>query len=321
MAIITQDTLLRPSVITSDSPHPLCWGAIIAGSVAALSAHLLITLFGIGLGVQLIDPVADAEPVGKFSLGVGIAWSVSALLSLWLGGWVAGRFTPEPNRRLGSLHGVLVWSLATVIAAFAVSGGIGAVAGGIGQLAGKGLAVAGQAGGLAAGAASGGAIARIVEDNSNLLGSFAEELTPESPDENAAAPRPGARREISWALVRFFSMEENQRSAEARAALVATLTENTSLSQTDAERRVDGWIASYDRVQDDLAALADRAEQRAREAADEAADYLTHVAVWTFIAFLLGAIAAAGGGHCGAKCRRETDLTAGTVVNPNPKNP
>jgi len=273
----------------------------------------LITLLGIGLGVQLIDPVTDAEPIGKFSVGVGIAWSVSALISLWLGGWVAGRFSPEPNRRLGSLHGVLVWSLATVIAAFLLTGSAGALVGGIAKITGKGLAVAGQAGGLAAGAASGGAISQIVEDNGNLLGSFAEELTPETSGDNASQPKPGARREISWGLVRFFSMDEKQRSDEARSALVTTLTENTSLSRADAERRVEGWIASYGRVQRALAAGAQRAEQKAREAADVAADYLTQAAVWTLIAFLIGAIAAACGGSCGGKCRRENDVIA---INP-----
>lgn len=311
MAIITQDNPYRSPVVSPEAVHPLCWGAVIAGAVAALSAHLLIMMLGIGLGVQLIDPLTDSEPVEKFSLGVGIAWSVSALISLWIGGWVAGRLTPEPNRRLGRIHGVLVWSLATVIAAFFVTGSAGALVGGMAKLTGKTLAVAGQAGGLAAGSASGGAISKIVEDNGNLLGSFADELSPS--DGNAAndaePARPGAQREVSWALVRFFSLEENQRSTEAREALITAIDENSALSREDAERRVETWIASYDRIQKDLKALADRAEQKAREAADVTADYLTHVAVWTFIAFIIGAIAAACGGCCGAKCRRESDAT------------
>ena len=314
MAIITQDTPYRSTVVTPEHAHPLCWGAVIAGAVAALSAHLLITLFGIGLGVQLIDPITDSEPAEKFSLGVGIAWSVSALISLWIGGWVAGRLTPEPNRRLGRLHGVLVWSLATVIMAFVVTSSAGALAGGIAKLTGKTLAVAGQAGGVAVGAASGGAVSKIVEENGNLLGSFAEELSPAQPTTgaNAEQAQPGARREVSWALVRFFSLEENHRSTEAREALVKAIDDNTALNREDAQRRVDGWIASYDRVQKDLKTLADRAEQKAREAADATADYLTHVAVWTFIAFIIGAVSAACGGCSGAKCRRESDV--GSVV-------
>jgi hypothetical protein len=310
MAIITQDPSNRSPVVTTEHTPPLCWGAVFAGTVAALSAHLLITLFGVGLGVQLIDPITDSEPAAKFSIGVGIAWSISALISLWIGGWVAGRLTPEPNRRLGRLHGALVWSLATVIMAFVVTGSAGALAGGVAKLTGKTLSVAGQAGGAAAGA-SGGAISKIVEENGNLLGSFAEELSPapEGSGANAAPAQPGASREISWALVRFFSLEGEQRSDAAREALIKTIDDNSALNRADAERRVETWIASYDRVQKDLQNLADRAEQKAREAADTAADYLTHVAVWTFIAFVIGAAAAASGGTCGAQCRRENDVT------------
>jgi hypothetical protein len=315
MAIITKDTPYSSTVITADTHHPLCWGAVLAGAVAALSAHLLITLFGIGLGVQLIDPVSDAEPAEKFSIGVGIVWSVSALLSLWIGGWVAGRLTPEPNRRLARLHGVLVWSLATVIMAFVVTSSAGALVGGVAKLTGKTLAVAGQAGGAALGA-SGDAVKKIVTDNGDLLGSFAQEIAPDTANGANANTgssnqiRPGARREISWALVRFFSLDRDARSAEARDALVKAIAANGGLSEADASRRVDEWIASYDRVQDDLKQLAERAEKKAREAADATADYLTHVAVWTFIAFLVGAISAACGGSCGAKCRRENDVNS-----------
>ena len=312
MAIITQDTPFTSTVIRSDAHHPLCWGAVIAGAVAALSAHLLITLFGIGLGVQLIDPAHDAEPIQKLSLGVGVAWSVGALLSLWIGGWVAGRLTPEPNRRLGRLHGVLVWSLATVIMAFVVTSGTGMLVGGVARLTGKTLAVAGTAGGVALGA-SGDAVKKIVDQNGDLLGSFAQELAPDSANgaNTNATPanqnHPGARREISWALVRFFSLDRNARSMEAHDALVKTVAANSGLGEADAARRVDEWIASYDRVQADLKQMAERAQQKAREAAEITKDYLTHVAVWTFIAFLIGAIAATCGGNCGAKCRREND--------------
>lgn len=310
MAIITKDTPYTSTVVTG-THHPLCWGAVLAGAVAALSAHLLITLFGIGLGVQLIDPITDAEPAEKFSIGVGIVWSVSALLSLWIGGWVAGRLTPEPNRRLGRLHGVLVWSLATVIAAFVFTSSAGTLVGGVAKLTGKTVAVAGQAGGAALGA-SGDAVKKIVDDNGDLLGSFAREIAPDAGPNGANANngpqiRPGARREISWALVRFFSLDQNARSAEARDALVKTIAANAGLSEADAARRVDEWVASYDRVQADLKQLAERAEQKARKAADAAADYLTQVAVWTFIAFIVGAVASACGGSSGAKCRREND--------------
>jgi hypothetical protein len=312
MATITTETPYASTTVTADRTRtPLCWGAVIAGAVTALSAHLLITTFGIGLGVQMINATTDPEPVKRFSVGVGVVWTISALLSLWLGGWVAGRVTPEPSRGLGRLHGVLVWSLATVVMAFAVTTSSGLLLGGVAKLTGAGLAFAGQQAGHAVSAASGDFVKRAVDANPDLLGSFVREAVPESgaapagPGDNQPQANPAAHRELSWALVRFFSRDKNDRPAEAHAALVRAVASATGVDEAQASQRVDSWIAAYDQVQADLADMARRAEQRARRAAEVASGYVTHAAVWTVVAFLVGAIAAAWGGTSDARARRE----------------
>jgi hypothetical protein len=290
---------------------PLCWGAVLAGAVVALSVHLLVTLFGVGLGLQVIDPVADAEPAKGFGLGVGIAWSVGALLALWVGGWVAGRAAPEPSRGLGGLHGALVWAVATVVAAFTLAGGTGMLAGGVAKITGQGAAMVGQAGGMAAGeAGAGDFVSRLVDDNADLLGGFARELAPTEGrgDDEAESPDAARRqREVSWALVRFFSLPKDERQADARAALERAIAENSDLNEAQARERVQQWITAYDQTMEDLRMLAERAELKAREAAAAAADTTTKIAVWTFVAFIVGAIAAICGGTSGARCRREKD--------------
>lgn len=309
-------TVVAPAGVVHEAPSkPLCWGAVLAGAVVALSVHLLVTLFGVGLGLQVIDPVTDAEPAKGFGMGVGIAWAVGALVALWVGGWVAGRLTPEPSRGLGGLHGALVWSVATVVAAFMLAGGTGMLAGGVAKITGQGAAMVGKAGGAVAGEAAEGAgdfISQVVSDNSDLLGGFARELAPSGADvEGADAPNVARRqREISWALVRFFSQDEADRAGEARQALERTIAENSELSEAEARERVQQWITAYDQTMEDLAMLAERAEEKAREAADAAADVITKMAVWTFIAFIVGAIAAICGGVSGARCRRENDADA-----------
>ncbi len=313
MSTITTETPYASTTVTADrTTPPLCWGAVIAGAVAALSAHLLITTFGVGLGVQMIDAVSDPDPARRFSVGVGVVWSVSALLSLWLGGWVAGRLTPEPSRDLGRLHGVLVWSVATVVMAFAVTTSSGLLLGGVAKLTGKGLRAVGQQAAPALGSAGADFVKRAVEQNPDLLGSFVREAVPEARDlpAGADAPRsanPAAERELSWALVRFFSRDKDDRPAEARAALVRSVASATGVDEAQAAQRVDSWIAAYDQIQADLADMARRAEQEAREAAEAASGYVTHAAVWTVVAFLVGAIAAAWGGTGGARARREYD--------------
>ena len=316
---VSQSSYASPAAGVTVRPEhvvvpPLCWGAILAGAVAALSIHLLVTLFGIGLGLQIVEPATNPEGGQRFSIGVGIAWSVAALIALWAGGWVAGRLTPESNRSLGGIHGFLVWSLATVVTLFAIGSGAGMLAGTVARITGRTVGAVAQAAAPAA-EAGGQAISQFARENSNLLQSFTQELVPGVSSETNPPPRQDgaakarATREISWALVRFFSAEPSARGAQ-RAELVRAVDEHTEMDQAQANERIDQMIASYDRVQADLKQMAERAETKAREVGEKASDYATHAAVWTFIAFIIGAIAASMGGASGARARREHDDAA-----------
>src|SRR5579885_3059751 len=67
------------------------WGAILAGTFSALSIHLLVTLLGVGLGLTAANPGTDPNAGTDLSIGAAAAWTVSALIALWAGGWIAGR--------------------------------------------------------------------------------------------------------------------------------------------------------------------------------------------------------------------------------------
>jgi hypothetical protein len=293
-------------VVESTSFRPLSWGAVLAGTFTALSLHLLITLFGAGLGVRMVNTLSDPDPAKKLTIGMGIVWSLSALLSLWAGGWVAGRFTPEASRRFGALHGFLVWSVATVATVFFVGGGAGLLLGGAAKATAKGVSAVGQQAGNLLSKADGGLLGSFMENNRDLLGGFVKELAPAG--ENNANPgggnRPGGlsprgQREVSWALFRLFTQDE--RTPANRDAVVKAITDNTGMSESDARQRVDEWIAAYDRAQESLRIAADTAERKAREAADTASRYITKASVCLVIAFILGAIAASFGGAQGAR--------------------
>lgn len=307
-------------VVTGIAPRletivpPLCWGAVIAGAVAALALHLLITLFGVGLGLQIVEPATNPEGGEEFSIGVGIAWSLSALLALWAGGWIAGRLTPDANRGLGGLHGFLVWSLATVVTVIGLTTGAGMLAGSVARITGSALGNTAQAVGMMA-EGTGAALGQATEGGEgggSMVDAFVEELMPDSGPTGAQAATLSARatREISASLLRYFAQPGDQRAGEATDVLVRSIARNTSLKETEIRRKIDEWVASYDRIEEDLRAVASRAEETAREAGETASDYVTQAAVWTFIAFLVGAIAAAWGGTTGARSRRAHDVGA-----------
>lgn len=137
---------LSPSVssdaafsVPVESPHRLSWGAILAGTVAALTFQILFMLAGAGIGFAIFSPLTDRHPAVDFSAGAAVVEGISAVLSLWFGGWVAGRFTPERLRRTGWMHGLLVWCLVTLVGVSLVSGGASWAAGGLSRLAGSRL--------------------------------------------------------------------------------------------------------------------------------------------------------------------------------------
>ncbi len=108
----------------------LSWGAIFAGCLVALSLHLLLTMLGLGLGFRVANPYNSDNSALGFTIAAGVAWTVSALVSLWVGGWVAGRTSGKGYGNVGGLHGIVVWSVATVVSFTIFSSTVGLLAGG-----------------------------------------------------------------------------------------------------------------------------------------------------------------------------------------------
>jgi len=109
----------------------ISWGAIFAGAVVALATQLVLTLIGGAVGLATLNPATGQSPSGT-TLGIGAAiWLVvSSLLSLFVGGYVAGRLGGTVN---GWLHGLATWATVTVVTvlllATAAGGLIGAASG------------------------------------------------------------------------------------------------------------------------------------------------------------------------------------------------
>ena len=102
----------RPPVV-----RRISWGAIIAGVVVVLVVQMALMLLGLAIGTATIDPAAADTP-GAYALGVGGAWWLATTaIAVFVGGWVAGRLAGMPSRTDGTLHGVITWAAATLVAA------------------------------------------------------------------------------------------------------------------------------------------------------------------------------------------------------------
>jgi hypothetical protein len=108
----------------------ISWGAIFAGTVVAFVAQILFTLLGLAIGLTIVEPMTAQAPWEGIGIGAGIWWVVTALISLFLGGWAAGRLSGMPLRQDAMLHGVVVWGLIALVSVFFAISGVGAVASG-----------------------------------------------------------------------------------------------------------------------------------------------------------------------------------------------
>ena len=130
------------------------WGSIIGGVVSALAVSLLMSLLGTAIGFGMTDPMSS-DPVGGVGTTFGIWSAISLLVSLGVGGYIAGRLAGYA----GCIHGFLVWGssiiIAAILSAMAISGAAhmaGSVIGTTASLTGSALSGAGNlAGGLAHG--------------------------------------------------------------------------------------------------------------------------------------------------------------------------
>jgi hypothetical protein len=112
-------------------PAGVAWGAVVAGSLVAIAVGLVLAILALGLGLGAVDVVSgeDAD-AGAITGAVGVWWTVSALLSLFVGGWVAGRIAGGPFAPGGVFLGILVWALVTLASLYILTTGVSTVLGG-----------------------------------------------------------------------------------------------------------------------------------------------------------------------------------------------
>ncbi|EJF88440.1 hypothetical protein ME1_00611 [Bartonella vinsonii subsp. arupensis OK-94-513] len=89
---------------------PISWSAIFAGLVTALATSICLSFLVAALGFSQMDFTSSTPFEGTF-LSFGFGSLIVMLISLALGGFVAGRFAESS----GVLHGFLTWALLTLI--------------------------------------------------------------------------------------------------------------------------------------------------------------------------------------------------------------
>jgi len=312
----------------------ISWGAIFAGTVLALVLQLSLSLLGLGIGLGTIDPLQEQNPMSGIGVGASIWWIVSMLVSLYLGATVASRLAGMPKKTDGLLHGLLTWSVVTLLTFYLLSTAVGRIIGGVTGVAGRALSGVGQ--GIAAVApATGDAIqnelqkqgidVKDLQREARLLlrQTGKPELDPDNLEQQARAAGRNAQAEASQSAEnpqaadenlsalydRLTSRADNIGDAVDRDAAVNVVMKRTGKSRVESEQIVDNWISTAQQAKTQLEAAKTKLAQQARVTGDQVAEGLSKAALLAALGLGLGAAAAAAGGWLATPKRMTTANT------------
>lgn len=272
------------------------WPAILAGVAVVLVTQLLLAVLGIGIGAATFDPLSETDPAAGLGIGTGIWLIVSTIIALFAGGCVAGRLGGSARRADNMLHGVLTWSVATLVTFYLITTAMGNLIGGATGMLGRGLALAGQGAGAVA-----TEIGQSVGGSTNLNVDVSE-IREEARQLLRQAGQPSlAEQDLTTILNRIAT--QGAFTTFDRDALINVLVQRTNMTQQEAEQRVTRWQQRYDQLKTQLA-------QSAEQVGSATASGLSKAALWTFFVFITGGGAAAAGGSVGG--RRNQAVTTET---------
>jgi hypothetical protein len=304
MAIQSSDELNRNTRrVDSDyhhHSHAVCWRAIFAGATVAAALTIILCILGTGLGFTAISPWSS-EGISATAFGVSaILWlSLTQVIASGMGGFLAGRLRhrtpdvdPDEVYFRDTAHGFLTWSIALIVTATLFASALGSVINGGVQAAAKvtgGMAAAGVMGAANAPRDHGYFIDSLFRKNFSTLVPTTAKSNPNSPA-NMQATHQSANAEARRILMK--SLQDNAVSSEDAAYLSQVIAQRTGLTPEEAEQRVSQTFAAIQ-----------TAEANAKEAADKARKASAYIALWGFIALLIGAFAASLAATWGGRCR------------------
>ncbi|MEO3387552.1 hypothetical protein [Mesorhizobium sp. CAU 1741] len=286
MALV-EETVVQTTPM-DDTRSYVDWPAIFAGAAVAAAISLVLLTFGSALGLSLTS-AHEGESLSLYWIaiigGLWLLWvQVSASIA---GGYLAGRMRRrhgdatehESDIRDGS-HGLVVWAVATLVAAFLTYSSALGAASAIGQTVGSATSAVAEA-------------TDILDANEILI-----DRTLRSAGQGEALDD-GTRAEVGRILVSSVTSDEGMTEAD-RQYLTALVADRAGISPEEAETRID-----------EIVAQAGELEQQAREAADQARKSAMIAAFLAAAALVVSAGAAYFGATLGGNHRDKQTVIEG----------
>ncbi len=270
----------RPAVdrtgVVDHGRSTVSWGSILAGAFVATASSLILIALGAGLGFASVSPwEAEGVSAKAFTVSAAIWLIVTQWISACLGGYIAGRMrtrwvgthTHEVFFR-DTAHGLVAWALATVVLAAVIGSSILSMAR----------------------AAADGASDAVVSQATNVTSaatSYGIDKLFRTPLDASPTNAQTTDRRTDVRNILANAVASGGVSANDRDYMSSLIVQQTGVSQDDARRRVDEFIAATK----DAEAKAKSAADTARKSAAQAAIYMAlSMAIGAFIASVSAAL-------------------------------
>jgi hypothetical protein len=264
--------------------NKVSWGAVLAGVVVSLVAHLILNMIGIGVGASTVDVAAADNPAAStFSMGAAIWWTVSGIIAAFVGGYTAGRLSGKPKNTTAGWHGLTTWALTTLLIFWLLSSAVGGILGGIYNTVSGAIGSVGSAAGTAAQSAA-PSLANVTDPFSKIE---------QSVRSSTGGNDPQALRDSAVAAVRAAVTGDQAQAQDARERAAQAISRAQGIPVEDARNQVQQYEQQYRQA-------VEQAKQQATQAADATARTVATGALAAAIALLLGAIGGWFGGRAGA---------------------
>jgi len=274
-----------PSGLAVPPMRRITWGAVFAGVVVALVVQMLFSLLGLGIGMGTVNPMEESNPFSGLGTGALIWWVATMLISLFIGGWVAGHLSGMPKASDSSLHGILMWSVFTLASFFLLTTAIGGIISGVGGAMGKALSMGGK--GVSSVAPQ---LQDQIKQKAEQSGVNIDEMKQQA---QQLGNDPQAKKEMGDLAEKIYK-SGGQVSPDDRNKAI-DVVQKIGKSREEATQEVDKMISG---MQEGKAKLQ-QTEQKARKTGDEVAGAMSKAGIFGFIGLLLGGIVSGIGGMVG----------------------
>ena len=292
------------------------WSAILAGTAAASALLLILIILGFGLGMSSIS-VWSGQGISTEALGITtILWiAFTQIIAYGMGGYFAGRLRAKwisvHNDEVyfrDTAHGFLTWALASLLCATLLASVIGSIVGGSAK------AGATIIGGTSSALVT-GAVANIDVLNKNMppVDSLTNYMVGTLFRKDAASQavtlnEPSAQTNITLATSQqinqapdvisiFVNSMGDAKLPQSDVKYVGQIvSQQTGLSQQDAEKRVEQTFASMQEKKASAIALSKTTAEKGRKVA-------ANTSLWLFVMLLVGAFSASLAATWGGKSR------------------